>query len=491
MGIYRERARTLQAVFEVARQRFATDPALRSVMLACSQYWCDEADDAVQEDVRESSLLVPTGPSPTIDVHLRFDVVEWRANGSSMWAFAALCNEEGFDEIRGVVDPALKGFYANHDSPVLLVQRAGEELRGSWLGRPMRAWLDFPTAMQDRERFGEPAGPPPVPEPPPPSWTDRERELYAEVIASPFERGPRDVLRDLWLERGDPRGDYCIASDPLAIDHARAATLIAAHGRSWVGALQPVIPLSGARFGYGPFLQAVVIYGDAATLAALADAPEWRTVERVEFAPGSARVLQPWMKQLRALGPLGLDDLGPSRDGTWQLEELVLELDRDPAALATLALPLARLCVRPARSLDASWFERLGSLVDAPWWRALEGLEIWLPGGGDDPAAAIVQGFEAVAAAVPDKPVAVGMLDADQATGWMLVRRDGTRRLELRHPDPRLMLGPQLAEITGLPCEPGMIELDDWLTFAVGVAAIQPVARAAPATASLTLSNKV
>jgi hypothetical protein len=258
-----------------------------------------------------------------------------------------MCTEEGWEEDTGLVNGALKNVYLERTSPLLLVQRDGDQLRGTWLGAPLRGWLDLPLSMQERDAYRDGGGPALMPDGLAAPLVGRERELHEQVLVDPYDRGVRDVLRDLWIERGDPRGDYCTASDPATVDHDRAATLIADHARSWVGALQPVIPLAGALFGYGPWIRSAIVYADRAALDAVADAPEWGSIERIEFAMGSARLVSPRMRNARAIGPLTLDELAPLRTGDWQVRELDVEIADHPLDLATLALPLTVLRLRP------------------------------------------------------------------------------------------------------------------------------------------------
>lgn len=457
-------------MFSLARRLIELDPNTRSVMLLCSECWNDEADDAIQQTVLSSpQLVIMPGAIASVDFRLTDEILRWQANLTSIWAFAAMCTEEGWEEDTGMVS-APKGAYVDRDSPVMIIQRDGDQLRGSWLGRPLRGWLDVPTAMQDRVWRQEPGGPPSIPDEPPAPLVGRELELHDQVLADPSDRGVRDVLRDLWIERGDPRGEYCAVSDPRAIDHLRAAALIAEHGRSWVGALQPVIPLSGALFGYGPWIRSAIVYAEPAALTAASDAAAWGSIERIVFAMGSARLISPRMINARAIGPLTLDQLDPLRVGSWKLRELDVEIDRDPSDLVTLALPLTTLRLRPARGLE--WLSRLDELARAP---ALERIEIWLPGGVTTDAEA-ARVFREASGRVGDKTLVVGVLDTGQPTGWTLVSRAGVQTVELVKPDLRFGLGEALAGQGITAMTPGLVDLDeDWLTFALGVPAIQPL----------------
>lgn len=474
-SIYYERCRYLRAMFSLSRRQFLVEPTAQSVMFGCGECWNDEADDAVQEHVYWSTQPVPGEVAHRVDYAMVNETLRWRANREAIWAFAAMCTEEGWEEDTGLVNGALKNVYLERTSPLLLVQRDGDQLRGTWLGAPLRGWLDLPLSMQDRDAYRDGGGPALMPDVLAAPLVGRERELHEQVLVDPYDRGVRDVLRDLWIERGDPRGDYCTASDPATVDHDRAATLIADHARSWVGALQPVIPLAGALFGYGPWIRSAIVYADRAALDAVADAPEWGSIERIEFAMGSARLVSPRMRNARAIGPLTLDELAPLRTGDWQVRELDVEIADHPLDLATLALPLTVLRLRPPRTRDPLWIELLSGLEAASWWPALERLELWLPGGGSAPAEDALRVFRAAVPQVGGKTLIVGVLDAGQPTGWTLVARAGTRSVEVSKPDLRTELGTELARVADAKA-PDLFELDeDWLTFALGVPSRQPI----------------
>jgi hypothetical protein len=464
VGIYECRRRTLSSFFDLAQLVFHREPSTRSVMLACAQYWCDEASDAVQEDISWSPELVPVARE-SIEWELQRDFA-WSANVVAVWAFSAMTHEEGWEPHSNRVDPSLKSTYHYYDSPLMIVQRVDDQLRATWLGHPLRAWLDFPHSQQEeRDYRGDEELPAMVPDPPMPALVGRERELFDQVLADPYDRGPRDVLRDVWIQRGDPRGELCVALD--AGDQARVAELIARHGRSWLGALQPVIPLSGALFGYGPWIQHAIVYGEA---DAIIDDPMWGSVEALTFAPGSSRKLVPAMRNVRAIGPVSWHESALIRDGGWQVEDLDLELDRSPAVLASLALPLRVLRLRPIAGLSWAPLAEVAALPDT-----LERLEIWLPSSSiQTTPAEILQTFEAVIDDVPAHcTLAVGVLDGDQRTGWMLAGDHHGRRLELHHPDARDFR--PLAELTGLPLEAPVLALDDWLVRALGLPSVRPV----------------
>jgi uncharacterized protein (TIGR02996 family) len=76
--------------------------------------------------------------------------------------------------------------------------------------------------------------------------TDRGAALQAAVLAEPDDRGPKAVLGDWLLERGDPRGELVaiqLASRdgwPKTLAHvARERELVRKHGREWAGVPAP------------------------------------------------------------------------------------------------------------------------------------------------------------------------------------------------------------------------------------------------------------
>jgi hypothetical protein len=463
------RAQILARFHDLAERVLTEQSGLRSIQLSCAQCWNDEASDAVQSDVLACR---DTGATERVSHELEWETLRWSSNESAVHAFAALCCEEGWSEETGTINPELLNIYHDFPSPLMLVQRVNGELIATWLGGLHRPWLDFPGATKAREyrdsvrEFVE--------DPPMPRLEGREPELYAQVLADPTDLGAREVLRDLWMLRDDPRGEFSALSTPRELTaplRARAADLVLEHGRAWLGSLQAVVPLSGSLFGNGPFLRKAVVYAaDAKTFDGVAAAPEWATVEELVFANYSHRALTHAMRNLRAVGPLSATQLGSLRDGAWSIEDLDVEADDRDAldALAELRLPLRHLRIRADRAVD------LTLLARAAWWSSLTRIELWLPGSTDEAAPAIARAFHAMAPQLAaDCTLAVGQLSAGQRTGWMLAGTASQCRLELRHPDARHAQGRQLAAAIATTLPP-VRELagDDWLTFGLGVSAM-------------------
>ncbi len=142
--------------------------------------------------------------------------------------------------------------------------------------------------------------------------------------------------------------------------------------------------------------------------------------------------------------------------------------------LVKLVIPLRVLRLRPSRGIEPFWTLRLAELAQASWWAALERLEIWLPGVSQPIAGEVMTTFDAAVLYVPPgATLAIGVLDANQRTGWMVAGDRRAHHLELLHPDARVDQGPALADATGLALDPGLVQLDDWLALALGVPSIR------------------
>lgn len=216
------------------------------------------------------------------------------------------------------------------------------------------------------------------------------------MAAAPADDGPRHVLSDALLERGDVRGEF-IALQLLQArgtstprQDERAKILEGNHWRRWLIELPGVgvaplaiTPLNDFHRG---FLRSCVL----SPTGIGADSPTWRMVERIELAtPGDARELAaPALTRLAVLHGLEAGDLqivldGPDKPrlhelgfvGPWsqgdrgrQEQRLVLALTRFPSLRAL------RLWLRPFRH-HADW---LAWLFEAPLLRQLERLTLWM-----------------------------------------------------------------------------------------------------------------
>lgn len=128
---------------------------------------------------------------------------------------------------------------------IAAVARHADDGLGSWIATPgMPAGLAqvvLPTAVElsddDRARFAVEA----------PAVRHDADALWAAIHAAPDDDGPRAVLADVLLERGDPRGELIALqlreargeADDDAL--ARATALVKEHGKGWLGALRPIV----------------------------------------------------------------------------------------------------------------------------------------------------------------------------------------------------------------------------------------------------------
>jgi uncharacterized protein (TIGR02996 family) len=171
--------------------------------------------------------------------------------------------------------------------------------------------------------------------------------LYSPIWENPRDTSRRQVLADLLLERGDPRGEFI----SLQLAHAspkRQRTLINTHGRAWLGALADILDLKEEPpvFEDGFVTEVSIKHVRQAQFLLAGDAPEWATVRRVR------RGLQRFTRAM-----VGLEHSGPVK-----LDAL--------KALVRDELPLA------LRSVEVNAFpdeavEVLEQLASPPSWLAL------------------------------------------------------------------------------------------------------------------------
>lgn len=114
-------------------------------------------------------------------------------------------------------------------------------------------------------------------------------ELVAQVLAAPRDEALRAVLRDAWLEAGDPRGEHVVlcelaGSRPLdAEELTRRRRLEHDHYDAWAEGLEQVRWERSFDRGFvdGVRLDPEV---DEARLAVSLERPAWRTVTRVDLS---------------------------------------------------------------------------------------------------------------------------------------------------------------------------------------------------------------
>lgn len=169
------------------------------------------------------------------------------------------------------------------------------------------------------------------------------KELFAAVYANPADDQARSVLADLLQERSDPRGEL------IALQLARAAggkrskretELLAAHGREWLGPIEPVVLKSGLVYERG-FLAKCGVRSDGIQNASdLIDCPEWRTVTDIDVRswahPRSLLEAIPFLRVVR--GVKWSNDLGSHPT----LERIEVDILTRYELLVKLRLPALR-----------------------------------------------------------------------------------------------------------------------------------------------------
>jgi uncharacterized protein (TIGR02996 family) len=99
-------------------------------------------------------------------------------------------------------------------------------------------------------------------------------ELWRQVVDAPDDLGPRLVLADALIERGDPRGELIVlqcggADSKVLIDDRvgdageRVGELVAQHWEAWLGPLARVVRRQGSQFRDG-MLATLEVGGDGA-----------------------------------------------------------------------------------------------------------------------------------------------------------------------------------------------------------------------------------
>lgn len=356
-----------------AKRFFEQAPQRQSVLLAAAQYWADEADDAVHLSAWTSTEPVPdffssdweeepTGTTSGIDWKQK---PGWDDNGSAIRRFQAYCGEGGSQEL-----PT-----SSQAEPFALLQREGNGVRLTWLGRCLRPWLDLPHTAPGGFDDGED-------EPPPEDDVSASRGgvvLPAQVLTpddvrcleaiskDPFAEGPRRVWADVVLARHDARGAFMQTRDVDLDGFLDQAEF-------WLGELNQVVPLGSARFEYGSLAAADVFFNGPRS--ALADSPWWLSVHTLRFS-GDEQRFGATMRALRhvsGLSSTGLLALGDF-EGAGHLLSLQAEVTAADLELF-FALPLRSL---QSLSLTLTGGTRLEQVRPPASWSALRELRVSVP----------------------------------------------------------------------------------------------------------------
>lgn len=392
------RADSLKQFREAAEKYLTTHPHMNSMVLGVSQYFADEAGDAVHEKIVAFPHREPTWPhvcsygeAPPQDGS-RCSMCDERTNGErelpwgfldsnteAVLAWSAFCTEWGGGEgSSSLVDP------------IAVVRRAedgGFDLE--LVHQTVRAELDDNSVGDSRdEEFWDEEALPPKPEPVRAPWTGEERKLFEAVLANPRDDGPRRVMVDFWLERGDVRGEFGALSfetPKTSKDRRRRFELEQEHGRAWLGPLQQVVGFGGATFGRGPFAQRV-----SAALkldrdnSRVHEIEEWALVESIEFV-GLDRFFSKHMTGLTEV--LGLNSEGFRRLAAAELKAPIATLGLvescPPGELwAATASQVKRLIVTNAANTEVILAKGWPEKTTRQWsslagWDRLETVEFW------------------------------------------------------------------------------------------------------------------
>ena len=156
------------------------------------------------------------------------------------------------------------------------------------------------------------------------------------VYAEPSDLGRRQVLADVLLEQGDPRGEF-ISLQLARASPKRQKTLLKQHGAKWLGRLQSLAEDAVFEDGFVAELTVNLALKLNQYLLTL-DAPEWATVRRVR--KGLQR-LAPTMRDLRSTGVIDVGVLMQWGREAFPLPKLrSIDLGGDPAFIAKALVDL-------------------------------------------------------------------------------------------------------------------------------------------------------
>jgi uncharacterized protein (TIGR02996 family) len=112
-----------------------------------------------------------------------------------------------------------------------------------------------------------------------------EAELLRVIYETPEDDTPRLVYSDWLQEQGDPRAELLVLQlkpRQTGRDARRVRELVRAHGRTWLGPLEPAIERRTELFTRGFLAAARVWFLTARQRAALVGHPAWNTLTRLD-----------------------------------------------------------------------------------------------------------------------------------------------------------------------------------------------------------------
>lgn len=368
------RARVLDNFRLFARFIFANHVDVQSVMVCIAQYWNDEADDAIHSMVLTSHRRTPVWPHHCIHDD------PWSLELDQTFGDLGNCCQEFYAQSlpdyfpfpeRGRVIPAFEPYCSEeHHEDGFRPYAVARRTTSDDAEVELLAVLHRPHLLADESKAA----------------VALDERATALLIEAATELGPRHVLADYLLARGDPRGEYlALALAPVldAEGRARRDQLLAAHRHRWLSPLGGVIPGDAAVFERG-LPVAVAVFADAPALRAIESSPTWSSIERLHFLPGSADVLPNALRALREVGPLSTAGLAQLAAGEWpHLETLWVsplgQIDYDHlqgARLPRLRELVADKAVQSAMKGEPVWWPQLerltftGSSVTVDQWLA-------------------------------------------------------------------------------------------------------------------------
>lgn len=185
--------------------------------------------------------------------------------------------------------------------------------------------------------------------------SEDEAALLELVLVDLEDDGPREVLSDFWLERGDPRGELVTLQLRIArkaateADEKAVRALLREHERSWLGELALV---TKSRVFARGFLDEVELLQNAAaepkvweTAPLSPSLPTVRTIHKGKANETHYRrfVLSPMARSLRELTVIskGMLKEACARKGPWPIEHLALAFMPDKKVLDSIAQSIA------------------------------------------------------------------------------------------------------------------------------------------------------
>lgn len=427
------RAATMTKIRTYVANVFAARPEFRSILIAVAQYWADEADDAVHAYAVASERETPLWPHrcsryddnviPIAGESCEYccdemEYVPFDDNSTAIIGFESYCHEDGSQEEST----------ASNYLPYALARKTDAGITIEIIGNLIRA--DGELLAPDQRAVAESHAR---------GLDVRATELFALCCAHPRDDGPRRVLADYLLERGDPRGHYmalALADDLDADATAERDALLAKYRFSWIDPLARVIPEPCARYERGLLAHAEVFVNESALVDELASVPAWASVETLHYLPFSLPLIHPVMVALREVGPLRGDalDVIAKAPRPWAIESMAVWINDEDEELPPLRSATTLPKLRELTYHGA--MDDLAKLTAAPWWGQLQKLTLL------DDFERASNWIARVAELAPLPWLAIARKgDHDRTAGWEIAFHTREHRYEVRLASPNVWSG--------------------------------------------------